>query len=212
MKSTKHKMTAQGSKNWKLDTSKLSKSDLDLIATKNFPHELSSNLVIMKRILKREISGIFVDKEVIGVDDFVYLTTSRMIANIKIAELDTQGSSAAETKAKQDYAEKMLKTKAFSTVFIDSNHAQEELELLLATFGETKPTKNMEVIEPVKEEKIKEAVEEKTKNKISKLTDEQKAIVEDKYLVGKMSASEIADILKVAQLSVTNYIKQLTAK
>jgi DNA-directed RNA polymerase specialized sigma subunit len=106
----------------------------------------------------------------------------------------------------------MLKTKAFSTVFIDSNHAQEELELLLATFGETKPTKNMEVIEPVKEEKIKEVLEEKTKNKISKLTDEQKAIVEDKYLAGKMSASEIADLLKVAQLSVTNYIKQLTAK
>lgn len=209
MNSKKHKLTNQLAKTWSLDQSKISKANLELLKEKNFPFELPASQVIMKRLFRRDVSGVFVDKEVITKDDVIYLKTSRNIADMEAAKFDTNGRTPEETKAKIKYAEDAMKTKSYATVFIDAVHAQEELELFLKTFGEPEMTESMKAALDADKKEKAEKLDKKEKAEKVELTPEQEAIISEKYQGGSLAADEIAELLDVKKSLVTNFIKSL---
>jgi len=183
-------------KKWKLDKSKYSKSDLEVIEITNFPLSMGYRGCAQKRTRRMQVNGGFVDKQIIELSDIKYVVTSKNIANY-----DIQRHSSNTPEGKK-FLEGILKAKSNKFTYIDGNYIEDELNALLERFSEPKPTPSMKVAQPKKAKK--KAVKKG-------LTDAQKGTARDKFLSGEMDIKELAKELKVTQTILKPFLKSLNA-
>jgi hypothetical protein len=184
-------------KKWKLDKSKYSKADLEVIEITNFPLSMGYRDCAQKRTRRLQINGGFVDKQVIELSDIKYVVTSKNIANY-----DIQRHTATSPEGKK-FLEGILKAKSNKFTYIDGNYIEDELNALLERFSEPKPTPSMT---PAKPKKAKRKAVKKTG-----LTDIQKEMARDKFTSGEMDIKELAKELKVTQTVLKPFLKSLNA-
>ncbi len=183
-------------KKWKLDKSKYSKSDLEVIEITNFPLSMGYRDCAQKRTRRMQINGGFVDKQIIELSDIKYVVTSKNIANY-----DIRRHTATSPEGKK-FLEGILKAKSNKFTYVDGNYIEEELDWLLNRFSEPKPTPSMTQAKPKKAKKkaIKKG-----------LTDAQKETARDKFSSGEMDIKELAKELKVTQTILKPFLKSLNA-
>lgn len=184
-------------KKWKLDKTKYSKSDLEVIEITNFPLSMGYRDCAQKRTRRMQINGGFVDKQIIELSDIKYVVTSKNIANY-----DIQRHTATSPEGKK-FLEGILKAKGNKFTYIDGNYIEQELDWLLNRFSEPKPTPSMKVAQPKRAKK--KAV------KKTGLTDAQKETARDKFTSGEMDIKELAKELKVTQTILKPFLKSLNA-
>ncbi len=182
-------------KKWKLDKSKYSKSDLEVIELTNFPLSMGYRDCAQKRTRRMQINGGFVDKQIIELSDIKYVVTSKNIANYDIQ------SHTSNTPDGKKFLEGILKAKSNKFTYIDGNYIEDELNWLLERFSDPTPTPSMK---PPKPKKPKKKAPKKTG-----LTDIQKEMAKDKFTSGEMDIKELAKELKVTQTVLKPFLKSL---
>ena len=194
---------------WDLDTTKLSKDDLEVLKIVHFPASLGYNGCAQKRIKKRQHNETYAVKDKIAIDDIVYLPIGKKIAWYQINQDMPRGNTAAELKQSQTHINKIHYNRPLMHLYIDAHYMEKELEWLLSNFSAPKPTPSMkkeiaEKIEaPVKEEKKKGGKPKAT------LSDREMAKAGQLYAEGK-SAKDIAKDLGKPKVTVLTYLKTLS--
>lgn len=183
-------------KRWNIDETKLSKADKEILELTNFPRSLGYRDCTQKRTRRFQANGGFIDKQVIELADIKYVITSKNVANYDIQR------HSATTPQGEKFLEGILRAKPNKFTYIDGNYIEDELNWLLDTFSEPKPTPSMT---PEKPKKAKKKVVKKG------LTDIQKVMARDKFTSGEMDIKELAKELKVTQTVLKPFLKTLNA-
>lgn len=171
-----------------------SEIDNELVKIVNFPKMVKAHETLQRRIKKVKVAGIYVEKQVISVDDVVYLVTPLTVAAIQTTHERVEPRTEQERKIKEDHIEKLKKSATFDVIYLSSDEAQSELEWFLGKFGQPKATASMKVEEP---------------KKVDELSDEQKAEAKEMFTNGGATDAEIAEKLDVKKSLVTKFLKSL---
>ncbi len=167
--------------------------DAELLKIANFPSMVKANQALQRRVKKVKTAGIFVEKQVLSVDDVVYTAVPLNVAAIQTSHERSEALTDQERKMKAEHIEKLKKSAAFDVIYLSSDEAANELEWFLSKFGVPKTTTSMKVEEP-KEEPF---------------TTEQQAEAKVMFTDKGMTDAEIAEALDVKKSLVTKYLKTL---
>jgi len=167
--------------------------DGELLKMANFPSIVRTNEALQRRVKKYKTSGIYVEKQVLGIDDVVYTVVPLTVASIQTAHERTQPKTEQEAKMVKGHIESLKKSAAFDVIYLSSDDVQSEMDWFLSQFGTPTATNSMKVEEP-KEEPFTEAQKEQAK---------------EMFTTKGMTDSEIAEALDVKKSLVTKYLKSL---
>lgn len=174
---------------WKLDTSKLSKADKEVLEIVHFPTEIGYRQAAQRRVKKMKAGSQFVKLQRINISDISYNTTSKEIAKRQVSR------TIFTNQRQKDQIERLTLQKQREHFYICAENMEKELEWLLSSFSEPKPTASMKKVEIEKPKKV--------------LTNEQKEVAKEKFLSGEMDIKEIAKHLKVTQTLLKPFLKSL---
>lgn len=186
---------------WKLDESKLSKEDKEVLSIINFPTELGYRDAAQMVIQRMAAIGGFIDKPSITINDVKFKVTSKINANWYLSR-HTLPDNANEV-AKQ-HLQGVMKSKAKQFIYVDGNYMDELLQTMLDLFSSPKPTPGM-IAEKKKEDKPKK----KRASRKRVLTEEEKAKIEDMAYNQSMDIKEINSELNIPQTTIKEYLKSL---
>lgn len=165
----------------------------ELLAMANFPQMVKPNECLQRRIKKYKTAKIWVEKQIVGLDDVVYTKVPLNVAAIELSHELTPPANAQEAKIQSEHAEKLKASKTHDVIYLSSDDVQSELDWFLGKFGVPKATESM---------KVKEVVEDP-------FTDAQKEQAKEMFTTKSMTDSEIAETLDVKKSLVTKYLKTL---
>ena len=191
---------------WKLDKSKLSKMDLEVIKAVNFPEEIHPHKCIGKRMAKFRSNDTWHHKNRLELGDIMYLPFTKKIAIYQFTKDVPNGSSPQLLSASKNHIEKTHRSKPYRQVYIDGHYIQQELEWLLHNFSSPAPTPNM--IE-AKAEIVATPPAPKKKGKAAATLTEQDMLEVEKMAENGATAKEIAKEISKPQVTVINYLKSL---
>jgi len=188
---------------WKLDTSKLSKADKEVLEIVHFPTEIGYRQAAQRRVKKMKAGSQFVELQRINISDVSYNVTSKEIAKRQVARTIYTNQIAKRQVARTIYTnqrekeqiERLKYQKQRQHYYICAENMEKELDWILSTFSEPKPTASMQKVEVQKPKK--------------ELTHEQKEVAKEKFLSGEMDIKEIAKHLKVTQTLLKPFLKTL---
>jgi len=191
---------------WRLDKSKLSKMDLEVLKSVNFPEEILPHKCIGKRMAKFRSNDTWHYKNRLELGDIMYLPFAKKIAIYQFTKDVPSGSSPQLLEASRNHIEKTHRSKPYKQVYIDGHYIQQELEWLLASFSSPVPTPNM-IAEKTEVVAATPAPKKKGKTPAT-LTEQDKAEVE-KMAENGATAKEIAQEINKPQVTVITYLKSL---
>ena len=174
---------------WKLDTSKLSKADKEVLEIVHFPTEIGYRQAAQRRVKKMKAGSQFVELQRINISDVSYNVTSKEIAKRQVAR------TIYKNQREKEQIERLKYQKQRQHYYICAENMEKELDWILSTFSEPKPTASMQKVEVQKPKK--------------ELTHEQKEVAKEKFLSGEMDIKEIAKHLKVTQTLLKPFLKTL---
>jgi len=167
--------------------------DGELLKMVNFPSIVKQNEALQRRVKKYKTAGIYVEKQVLGIDDIVYTVVPLTVATIQTAHERTKPTTDQEAKMVKDHIESLKKSASFDVIYLSSDDVQSEMEWFLGKFGVPAATNSMKVEQP----------------KEDAFTDEQKEQAKEMFTVKSMTDSEIAEALDVKKSVITKYLKSL---
>lgn len=191
---TKSKLNLQGTAKTFIMPTIENEIDKELISMSNFPNIVKPNECLQRRIKKYKTAKVWVEKQVIGLDDVVYTKVPLNVAVIELAHELNAPANAQEAKIQSEHAEKLKMSKTHDVIYLSSCEVQGELNWFLGKFGVPKVTESMKVEEPTKEDPF---------------TDAQKEQAKEMFTTKSMTDSEIAEALDVKKSLVTKYLKTL---
>jgi len=190
---------------WRLDKSKLSKMDLEVLKAVNFPEEILPHKCTGKRMAKFRSNDTWHYKNRLELGDIMYLPFTKKIAAYQFSKDVPSGKSPQLLEASRNHIEKTHRSKPYKQVYIDGHYIQKELEWLLHNFSSPAPTPNM--IE-AKTEVVSTPPPKKKGKAPATLTEEDKEEVE-KMAHNGATAKEIAKEINKPQVTVITYLKSL---
>ena len=194
-------------KEWILDESNLTDEQKLVIEQVRFPRHVKAGNVLQKRIRRRSAGGVFIDKEVLGMADYKYLTCDYNLAKIDMIKnhlpkdasgRNLTGKALAAGKA---HLEKTQKAKSYKHEYFDATAVQQELENLFATFCTPVPSRSM-AVDAAEEEVASTAIEAP-----KSLSNQDKGKAKKMYKDEGKDATEIAEALGVEKSRVIEYLK-----
>ena len=191
---------------WRLDKSKLSKMDLEVLKAVNFPEEILPHKCIGKRMAKFRSNDTWHYKQRLELGDIMYLPFTKKIAVYQFTKDVPSGSSPQLLEASRNHIEKTHRSKSYKQVYIDGHYIQKELEWLLHNFSSPAPTPNM--IE-AKTEVVATPPAPKKKGKAKAVLTEQEKEEIEKMAENGATAKEIAKEINKPQITVITYLKSL---
>ena len=183
---------SKNAKAWKLDESKLTPEQVELLKSVNFPFEVNNRQAIQKRIDKDSFNGYYMNKSSFGLESIKYVTMSHRVA-LKQAQ-----KAIPRTARDKEFLDKALANKPKQFIYFDGHSIEEEMYNIIARYGRPAPTPSMQVEQP------KEAAKLKPKG----LSNTHKKKARDMY-EGGADADEIAEELGKEKTLVIDYLKKL---
>ena len=180
---------------WVLDTSKMSKEDIEVLTILNVPRSLGYKDCAQMRIARMYANGGYVNKQAISINDITFTTSSKHNAKWYLSR-HSLPSNPNETQKK--HLEGVMKSKAKQFVYFDAHAMDDLVSELLHRFSSPRPTKHAIVKEEPKKEVKPKGLSNTAKGKIKKAYNEE-----------SKSADEIATELDLDKTLVIDYLKKL---
>jgi len=193
---------------WRLDKSKLSKMDLEVLKSVNFPEEILPHKCIGKRMAKFRSNDTWHYKNRLELEDIVYLPFTKKIAIYQFTKDIPSGKNPILLEASRNHIEKTHRSKPYKQVYIDGHYIQQELEWLLASFSSPVPTPNM-IAEKTEVVAATLPPAPKKKGKAPATLTEQEMAEVEKMAAAGATAKEIAQEISKPQVTIINYLKSL---
>jgi len=192
----------QEPKKWVLDKSGLSESDLALLKKVCFPESLGYRDAVQRRVAKPKGGKEFFVSKVVSIDSIKYVQTAKKVAvNMALREqINPNLSSKEKAFAKQLLANEEANN-AFTVTYFDGHSIEEELNWLLSSYGDPKPTPSVKKEKPKKEKK-----EDKPKG----LAPAHKSKIKKLYLEESKSLDEIIEVTGYEKELVKEYLIKLS--
>jgi hypothetical protein len=183
---------SKNAKAWKLDESKLTPEQVELLKSVSFPFEVNNRQAVQKRIDKDSFNGSYMNKRSHGLESIRYVTMSHRVALKQAAKAMPKSAQAKE------FLDKALANKPKQFIYFDGHSIEEEMYNIIARYGRPAPTPSMQVEQP------KETAKPKPKG----LSNTHKKKARDMYESGA-DADEIAEELGKEKTLVIDYLKKL---
>jgi hypothetical protein len=206
---------SKNAKAWKLDESKLTPEQVELLKSVSFPFEVNNRQAVQKRIDKDSFNGSYMNKRSFGLESIKYVTMSHRVALKQAAKAMPKSAQAKEFLDKalalkqaakampksaqaKEFLDKALANKPKQFIYFDGHSIEEEMYNIISRYGRPAPTPSMQVEQP------KEAAKTKPKG----LSNTHKKKARDMY-DGGADADEIAEELGKGKNLVIDYLKKL---
>lgn len=190
---------------WILDTSKLTKDDLEVLTIINFPRKLGYNDVAQMRIKRMYANGGFIDKSMVTINDITFTVTSKHNAEWYLSRHSLPDNAS---QVAIDHLQGVMKSKSKQFVYVDGDNMEGLLDLILTKFSSPKPTPSAIVEDKPKVEKKKEDKPKRTRKKYQ-LSEEEKEKVKDMAFNQSMDLKEMSKAMGVPQATIREYLKTL---